>query len=160
MKRSILAVTAAALCFPALAQLPDMPPVKEGLWKIHTVDTYSNQPAQDETVSLCRSHAYDDSVRAKMKIIQSKCTTSKDTTVGNKRSISTSCDIGGMHTTANSVVTMSDNAYHSETVSTIVVSGKTSTDKSVQDQTYEGACPAGMSPGDRKLADGTIQKQR
>ncbi len=162
MKRSILAatLTIATLCLPALADFPSMPPVKEGLWKIHNVDTYPDQPTQDTTYFLCRSHAYDDSVREKMKTIQSHCVTSGDTTLGNKRSINTTCDISGYHTVSKATLTMSDNFYHSETDSTITISGHTSSDKTVQDQTYMGVCPAGMSPGDRKLADGTIQKHQ
>lgn len=93
-----------------------------------------------------------------MKVIQSHCVTSGDSTIGNKRSINTTCDISGYHTVSKATLTMSNNFYQSETDSTITVSGHTSSDKTVQDQTYMGACPAGMSPGDRKLADGTIQK--
>lgn len=162
MKRSTLAavLTTATLCLSALADFPNMPPIKEGLWKIHNVDASSGQPTQDTTYYLCRSHAYDDSVRAKAKAMQSKCVTSGDSTIGNKRSFSMTCDVGGFHTVSKSVLTMSDNAYHSETDSTMTMSGHSSTTKTVQDQTYAGACPAGMSPGDRKLSDGTIQKHR
>jgi hypothetical protein len=160
MKRSTLpaSLTSATLSLPALADFPSMPPVKEGLWKIHDVDTYSDQPTQDANYFLCRSHAYDESVREKMKTIQAHCVTSGATTLGNKRSINTTCDIGGYHPVSKAVLTMSDNFYHSETGSTITVSGHISSDKTVQDQTYVGVCPAGMSPGARKLADGTIEK--
>jgi hypothetical protein len=162
MKHSALAVavTVATLSVPAVAQLPNMPPIKEGLWKIHNVDSYSDSPTQDHTYSLCRSHAYDDSVRDKMKAVQAKCVTSSDTTVGNKRSMSVTCDVGGFRTSTKSVVTMSDNFYHSESESTMTSQGHSSTTKTIQEQTYMGACPAGMSPGDRKMADGSIQKHR
>jgi hypothetical protein len=160
MKRSALAatITLAALCPFALADLPNMPPIKEGLWKIHSVDTYSDQPAQDTTVYLCRSHAYDDSVREMMKKFESQCVISGDSTVGNKRSLTMSCTVSGYKTVTKSTVTMSDNFYRSETEATITASGHTSSNKTVQEQTYMGACPAGMSPGDRKRADGTIEK--
>jgi 5-hydroxyisourate hydrolase-like protein (transthyretin family) len=162
MKRFAFAAALAAttIGLSAFADLPDMPPIKEGLWKIHTVDTYPGQPTQDTTIFLCRDHAYDNSVREKMKTMKAKCVTSSDTTVGNKRMFTSTCDTGSYRTESKSVLTGSDNAYHTETDSTITVSGKTSTSKTVQDQTYMGPCPAGMSPGDRKLADGTIQKHR
>ena len=67
------------------------------------------------------------------------------------------CDIGGYHTVSKATLTMSDNAYRSETEITITVSGHTSTNKTVTDQTYMGACPADMFPGDRKRAGGTIE---
>lgn len=162
MKYSALAaaVTIATLSLPASAQLPNMPPVKEGLWRIHNVDSYSDAPAQDTTYSLCRNHAYDDSVRDQMKMLQSKCPTSSDTTVGNKRSISMTCDVSGYRTATRSVITMNNNFFHTETQSTMTSPSHTSNIKTVQDQTYMGACPAGMSPGDRKMADGSIQKHR
>lgn len=162
MKRFAFAatLTVATLGLSAFADLPDMPPIKEGLWKIHNVDTYADQPTQDHTYFLCRSHAYDDSVREKMKQMKDKCVTSGNTTIGNTRTFTTTCDIGGYHTVSKATLTGSDNSYHSETESTMTVSGKTSTSKTVMDQTYAGPCPADMSPGDRKLADGTIQKHR
>jgi hypothetical protein len=161
MKRyPLAALVAIALCLAAFADLPIMPPVKEGLWKIHNVDTYSDQPTQDNTYFLCRSHAYDDSVREKMKAMQSKCVTSSDASVGNKRSFTTTCDVAGYHTVTKANITIGDNSFHSETESTMTAGGHTSTNRTVQDQTYVGACPAGMAPGDRKLADGTIQKHR
>lgn len=48
MKRSALAatLTVATLCLPSLADFPSMPPVKEGLWKIHNVDIYPDQPTR------------------------------------------------------------------------------------------------------------------
>ena len=160
MKFSTVAIALVAViyCLPASADFPNMPPVKEGLWKIHTVDTYPDQPTQDTTVLLCRSHAYDDSVRTKAKKLESQCTVSSDTTVGNKHSSTVSCKTGAFATVSKSTVTMSDNAYHTETEATMTMAGKTSDTKTVQDQTYMGACPAGMAPGDRKLTDGTIQR--
>jgi hypothetical protein len=151
-------ILATTTCLSVFVQALDMPPMKEGLWKIHTVDTFSNAPGQDSTYSLCRNHAYDDSVRALAKKVEAHCKSSGESTTGNSHSVTMTCDIAGYHSVTAATYTVSENSSHSETNTTMTVSGQNSVDKSIQDQTYLGACPADMSPGDRKLPDGTIQK--
>jgi len=140
------------------AVLPEMPTLKEGLWKIHSVSTSAGQPPQESTTSLCRNHAYDQYVQGLAQKVMANCTLLSDAKLGGKRTITMSCKVNGTAITTKSVSTSSgDNYYRSETQTTYTPAlyGLTS-DSRVQEQTYAGACPAGMSPGDRKLADGQI----
>lgn len=141
------------------ADFPDMPPVKEGLWKIHSVDTTPGQPRTESTISLCRNHAYDQHVRDVAQKTLSTCSTLSDVKLGSKRSFTISCKISGSTITTKSVLTSTgDNYYRSESESTYSppLYGQSHLN-SVNEQTYVGACPAGMAPGDRMLANGEIQ---
>jgi hypothetical protein len=160
-KSSLIATTLLLLVGSACAQFPDMPLLKEGLWKIHMTDTdASGKTSNDSTTSLCRNHAYDVHVRELAANTMKACTTVSDTKLLGKRTITLSCKIGGSTVTTKSVISSSgEDEYHTESFTTYnpALYGATQSTM-VQEQTYAGACPAGMSPGDRKLADGTIQK--
>lgn len=156
---STLAVFLVLLGTAVAADLPDAPPMKEGLWKIHSTTTSPGQPPQDSTVSLCRDHAYDQSVRAMAQKTMASCTTISDVKLLGKRTMTVSCKISGSTITTKSVMTSTgDNEYRTESESTYspALYGQTESNM-VQEQTYAGACPAGMAPGDRKLANGQIQ---
>jgi hypothetical protein len=156
---STAAVFLFLLGFAAAADLPDQPPMKEGLWKIHMVTTSAGQPPTDSTFSLCRNHAYDDSVHAIMQKSMAKCTTVSSVKLLGKLTMTVSCKVGGSTLTTRSVVSSSgENSYHSESQTTYdpPLYGQ-SQSTMVQDQTFAGACPAGMNPGDRMLANGQIQ---
>ena len=139
---------------------PDMPPMKEGLWKIHNITADKGKPPDDTTLTLCRDHVYDNGARAAAKKMLDKCTSISDTKLLGKRTITMSCTIGGSKiVTKSTLVAASDTHYRSESTTTYdpPFYGQTQTSM-VQEQTYMGACPAGMSPGDRMTADGKIQK--
>jgi hypothetical protein len=147
------------LCVGRAADFPDMPPVKEGMWKIHSVDTAPGQPPTDSTMSLCRNHAYDQHVRDVAQKTLSTCSTLSDVKLGSKRALTISCKISGSTITTKSVLTATgDNYYRSESETTYspALYGQSHL-SSVNEQTYVGACPSGMAPGDRMLANGEIQ---
>jgi hypothetical protein len=161
MNKTLLA---AATCLIFLgvapaAEFPDAPPMKEGLWKIHTVTSSPGKPPQDANMSLCRNHAYDESVRVLAQKTMSSCSILSDVKLAGKRAMTASCKVQGSTITTKSVITSAgDNYYRSETQTSYspALYGM-SQDNMIQEQTYAGACPAGMSPGDRMLANGEIQ---
>ena len=160
MKKPILAATFLLLLGVAqAADFPNMPPLKEGLWKIHTADTTAGQKPTESTISLCRNHAYDQQVLKEAAKFLTACSTTTDTASGNTRTVVTSCKIANSTVVTHSTITtLSDTHYHTESLATYTppLYGQ-SRSTMVQDQTYLGACPANMQPGDRQLADGTIQ---
>jgi hypothetical protein len=87
------------------------------------------------------------------------CTILSDTTEGSKHLTETRCQIGGTTLTTKAVVTFqNENSPHSETHSTYSPAlGNVSETTMIQDQKYQGSCPAGISPGDMILSDGTVR---
>jgi hypothetical protein len=160
-KPAFIAVCLLLLGVAHAADFPNMPPMKEGFWKIRMVDTSPGEKPTESTYSLCRDHAYDLQVLETAKKFLAACTTNSDSTSGNKRSIVQSCKVGKSIIQTKSVLTVSgDTHYHSESSTTFTPALYGQTQGSmVQDQTYVGACPAGMHPGDRQRADGTIQRR-
>jgi hypothetical protein len=159
MQKKFLLVTAAMALPVAIASAQYLPSMKEGLWKIHSVttDMPSNETTTD-TYTICRSHAYDDHVRELVKSIKG-CTYKEGGDVGGKKMEESHCEISGMKIdTTGYVKETGDTAFHSEghTKYTPAMNKITETTM-VQDQTYVGACPAGMEPGDKKDSDGTVQ---
>lgn len=149
------AVAAFALLFTAAAA-QDIPTMKEGLWKLHMVTSSPGGKPEDTTYSLCRDHAYDQKAHELMK--RTGCTTSEASGAG-KRTFSTVCKVGDMTITSKGTLTSSgDTSFHSETTTTYspAMDGKSQA-TTVQDQTYIGACPADMNPGDIMAANGQIR---
>lgn len=159
MKRQALtALTLLAAIGTAYAL--DMPVMKEGLWKLHNISTSAGQKPDESTFFLCRDHAYD--LKAKALVDQSlkSCTKISDSTSGGKRYLNMTCKVGTSTLTSKAVITSAgDTYYRSETSTTYTppLYGEAQSSM-VAEQTWVSACPAGMSPGDRKLADGTIHK--
>jgi len=147
----------------ALVRAADEPVLKEGLWSIHTETT--SQPGGKKTVgnrSLCRSHAYDQEVRARAKAQAPDCKTIVDKSDGAKWENETECVIAGTTTHSKSTVTRAgENAVHSETHATYNPPlGGVAEMSMAMDQKYVGACPAGVDPGDSIGADGKVMKAR
>jgi hypothetical protein len=162
MKKPILAATFLLLLGVAHADFPNMPPLKEGLWKIRMVDTTAGQKPTDNTYSLCRSHAWDQQVRQIALKVLANCSTTTDTKSGNTRTVVTSCKLSGSSVITKSVLTsISDTHFRTDTLATFTppMFGR-SQDSMTQEETFLGACPAGMQPGDHQLPDGTIQHHR
>lgn len=154
--------SAAAFLTIGIVCAQDAPLVKEGLWSIHTV-TIDEPGAKkvEGTRSICRSHAYDESVRARAKAQAAKCKTNVENRSGSKIETETDCVVAGSEIHSKGTATLSgDTASHSEThiTYTPAMYGVTASTM-IQDQKYVGACPAGMAPGDFMAADGTIQKR-
>lgn len=164
MKKPILATI--CLLFLGVAHavdFPNMPQLKEGLWKIHMIDNTPGSKPTDTTYNLCRDHAWDEHARQLAKTVMVSCATPTDTTSGNSRSIVTSCKIANSTVLSKSTLTSSNGGtfFHTESHTTFTppLYGE-SQDNMIQEQTFLGACPAGMQPGDHQLSDGTIQHHR
>src|SRR5579871_3971230 len=103
--KPLIPVAAALLVLVGLASPGDEPAVKEGLWSIHT-ETLS-QPGNKKvegTRSLCRSHAYDEEVRARSKPQSAaNCKTIVDQSSGGRSESETECVVAG--TTAHGKAT-------------------------------------------------------
>jgi hypothetical protein len=144
------------------ARAIDVPVMKEGFWKLHMVTSTPGDKPDDTTYYLCRDHAYDLKVKAIADNAMKSCTNLSDTTSGGKRYLNMTCTAGGSKITSKAVITSTgDSYYRTETSSTFSPPlGGESASNMVQEQTWVGACPAGMSPGDRKMSDGSIQHHR
>jgi hypothetical protein len=137
----------------------DPPAMKEGLWSIHTVST--DQPGNkrtEGTQKLCRSHAYDERVRAMAAQQSAKtCKTISENSAGGTTTSENQCTVGGSVLKTKAVVTLNGDSAHSETHTTYTPAmyGMSETSM-VMDQKYLGACPAGVQPGDRIGPDGKV----
>jgi hypothetical protein len=139
----------------------DMPVMKEGLWKLRSDTTSAGEKPDESTYFLCRDHAYDLKVKAIVDQTMKSCSNISDSTSGGKRYLNMTCKVGSSSLTSKAVITSTgDTYYRAETTTTYTppLYGQTQSNI-VLEETWVSACPAGMSPGDRKLADGTIQKR-
>jgi len=135
----------------------DAPPLKEGFWSIHSVST--DQPSgkkREVTRSICRNHAYDDHVREMAKKIPATCKTISETSTGGTTTTETECTVQSTVVHSKTTVTAtSETATHLETHTTYTPPlGGMSESTMVMDQTYTGACPDGVEPGDMVTPDG------
>jgi hypothetical protein len=124
--------------------------MKEGLWSIRDVDTTNpGNKISDSTHSVCRSHAWDQEVQAESKKVMKSCTVLTDTTAGNKHVTEAKCQIVATTITTRAVITsLNENSVHSGThASYSPALGNVSDTTTIQDQKYQGSCPAGISPG-------------
>ena len=157
MKKTALAALTLLLTVGAARAL-DVPNMKEGLWKLHMVSNSPGSQPSETNYSICRDHAYDQLVH-ELAMKQPGCAIAEGSATGNKRSFTGTCKVGDTTIKSVSTVTYSgDTSFHSETSTTYspALYGKTQ-ESTVQDQTYVGACPAGMNPGDIMSADGQIR---
>jgi hypothetical protein len=157
MRNVLLAVSMAALAMP-VARATDPPEIKEGLWQIHTQTTDNPGAKKSEgTYSLCRDHAYDKSVQAKVKQMPG-CTAANESFEAGKYSVQSHCVRAGTTIDSKSTTTsQGDTVLRSETHATYspALFG-VSESTMVTEQKYAGSCPAGVQPGDRINADGSV----
>jgi hypothetical protein len=157
--RKILIVSAATFLL-SMARAADPPLLKEGLWEIRgqSIENPGGKKT-DFTYRLCRNHAYDKAMDALVKNVKD-CTTAFDS-LGNGRYTSASrCAVAGTVIVSKGTYTYeSSTSTRSESYATYTPAFHGKTDETmIQDQTYIGGCPAGMKPGDRVKADGTLQR--
>ncbi len=142
---------------PLILVAADAPSLKEGFWSIHSVST--EQPSgkkREVTRSICRSRAYDDYVRERAKKIPPTCKIVTDSSSGGTTVMETECAVQEttVHGKTTTTIT-SETAVHSETHTTYTppLAGMSEMTM-VMDQTYTGACPEGVEPGDMIGPDG------
>ena len=142
----------------AAAWAADPPQMKDGLWSVHTVTTENpGDKKSDQTFSMCRNQAYDKAVREAAKTNQKGCTWEEKFEPG-KFIANSHCVVGATTIESKGTTTFSsDTAAHAETHATYTppMAGMAEIIM-VMDQKYVGACPAGVEPGDRVNADGTV----
>ncbi len=160
MKKNLLISASAAFTLAiGVSTAADAPDMKEGLWSIHTQSTDSPGNKKSEGMfSLCRSHAYDQTIRARAKAMKG-CTVIGESLVPGKYSSETRCTIPGGTTIDSKGTTtfQSDTATHTENHSTYTppLNGMNGSSM-IMDQKWVSSCPAGMQPGDRMNADGAV----
>jgi hypothetical protein len=159
MKRTKMLVYIGGILLPlGIALAANAPSLKEGLWSVHTV-TINNPGNQksEGTVSICRSHAYDESVEALAKNMKG-CTTISESFEGGKRSVDMRCTVAtSVIETKGKTTFDGDTSAHSEIHATYTPAMAGISEMTmIQDQKYVGSCPAGVQPGDRISADGTV----
>ncbi len=155
--RKLPAIAVATVVLIGLAQAIDYPRMKEGLWAIsqQTISSPGNVKRQI-TQKICRSHAYDDYARARLRNAPG-CKASENFS-GSTYTTELECIIKGTTTKSKTVVTMQgDSAVHSESHSTYSPAlGGMSDMTIIQDQKYAGSCPSGIAPGDLISEDGKV----
>jgi hypothetical protein len=109
---------------------------------------------------LCRDHAYDKETGDLVK--NNKNCTTKLQSLGNDRfSAASRCTVSGILIVSQGLsVYQSGVSVHSESAATYTPPLYGKTDETiVADQHYLGSCPAGMKPGDRLMADGSVVRR-
>lgn len=159
MKRRTLYTATAFLLAATIALAGGPPALKEGLWLLNrqAIDNPGNKKEVWPPIKICRDHAYDQYVLQLVKKVPG-CTTVSESTHGNTYLIDMKCVIGTTTLETKSTTTaQGDTASHGEshTLYTPAMDGKTETIM-IADAKYLGSCPAGMQPGDRMDANGSI----
>jgi uncharacterized membrane protein YhiD involved in acid resistance len=138
----------------AVADQPELPPLKEGLWESHT--TMVIQSAKHESVlKVCRTHQTDKAVKDQSKAIGEnlrkvrQCTDTTTQQSAGSYSSEAHCLKDGS-VTKTTVTFQGDTSYHME------MHRKDNQSESVTtiDDKYVGSCPADMKPGDAIMGDG------
>jgi hypothetical protein len=157
MKRTgLLAGIALVVPVALFAMGTDDPPLKEGLWSLHTVSTYGDGSKTDDTTLICRSHAYEEYVKGLSAEALKMCKTT-ETVHGNTRTQESACKAAGITILVTETSTYTgDTAIHSEQHSKYSPPQPKMTDSTIREHKYLGPCPANMKPGDTKDSDGTI----
>jgi hypothetical protein len=155
MKKKMLV---SAVAFWALASAANPPELKEGLWSAHTQSVASpGNKKSDETYTLCRNHAYDQSVQALAKSMKG-CTTVSEGFQGGKYSADLHCVVAGTAIESKSTTTyQGDTSAHSESHAIYAPAMAGISEMTmIMDHKYLGSCPAGAQPGDQTNADGSV----
>jgi hypothetical protein len=153
----VLAYAGLLLLPVAIAIAANHPDLKEGLWSVRTqtINNPGNKKSEG-TYTICRSHAFDQS--AETLVRNMKGCTMNESSQGNKYSAEMHCTVGTTVIDSKETATYDgDTATHAETHATYTpaMAGISETTM-IQDQKYTGTCPAGIQPGDRTNADGTV----
>jgi hypothetical protein len=157
MQKVILAIAATGLVL-LTAGPTDPPLVKEGLWEVHTETTNNPSGKKSEgSYTLCRTHEFDQAMRANEKSMKGCNTVSENFQNGSYTS-EIQCKIGATTIDSKGTTTFTgDTAIHSETrTSYSPAMGGTTDSTIVMDSKYTGACPDGVAAGDRTNTDGSV----
>ena len=133
------------------------PKLKEGLWTVHTQSSNAVGKPSIGEYTICRDQAFDDHSESLANAMKG-CTKVRETFDGHRYVSEVRCSVGKTVIDSKAEVTFhGDTETHSESSSTFTppMDGM-STMTMTMDQKYLGSCPAGVKPGDRTSADGTV----
>jgi hypothetical protein len=152
------AVSVAALLLLGANPFASDPPArKEGLWVTHSVETKNpGNKRAESTWTTCRSHAFDQQFLKDFNA-RSPCTVT-ESVHGNVHESDYVCAVAGVKANRKEVNTyQGDTAIHLESHVTFspAMNGVTETAQ-VADDTYVGACPSELQPGDMTNGDGKV----
>lgn len=155
-RRLVLPMSALLLVSGAVLA-DDPPPLKEGLWSIHSHGVqHPGDKKSDSTSTLCRTHAYDAQTRERAKNMKD-CSTVKEALEGSKYSTESVCTIEGSTVDSKSTTEFRGNTTHTEARVTYSPPLRGVSDSTLtQDQKYLGNCPAGAEGGDLMTPDGAM----
>ena len=141
-----------------LALAIEPPQMKEGLWSVRTQMTDDpGNVKRDFTQKLCRSQAYDQHALDLAKNLKG-CKVVSENFTGGTYTAESECNVQGAVIKSKATTTyQGDTAFRSESHATYTPAFHGVSETTVMvDQKYLGACPAGVQPGDRIAADGSI----
>ena len=138
----------------AVADQPQLPPLKEGLWESHTTMVMQNTK-HESVLKVCRTHKTDKAVTDQSKATGEnlrklrQCTDTITHQSAGSYSSESHCAKDGS-VTKTTVTIQGDTSYHLE------MHRKDSQSESATtiDDKYMGSCPADMKPGDAIMGDG------
>lgn len=142
----------------AAAHAASPPQLQQGLWDIRVQNTENPGAKKTEyTFRLCRDHAYDKETDDLVKN-NKNCTTKLRSLGSGRFSAASRCTLSGIVIVSQGLsVYQGGGSVHSESAATYTPPLYGKTDETViEDQHYLGSCPAGMKPGDRLMADGSV----
>jgi hypothetical protein len=156
MTNRILAAAAMLLASATIARAdePQLPPLKEGLWESHTQQKTKTNKIES-VLKLCRTHEYDQIVRASVKLAGentrklNQCSETVKRKSANSYSSEMRCVIDGSVTK----VTMTFQGDTSYRMDMHLKNGKSETEMIIDDR-YVGSCPSDMKPGDAVTGEG------
>lgn len=159
--RSLAPCSALAVVLLALghARALDVPSVAEGLWSVRIENRYFPSDRRTvDTATLCRSHAYDQYVLRTEREALKACTIISERLALGTLTRETRCGIEGHQVHTTFIESLRPDSVHAEVQTTYSPAlGDITGVKMRLDSHYIGACPAGMQPGDRTTADGTVE---
>jgi hypothetical protein len=149
-----------AATFP-VARAAGPPRLQEGLWEIRVQSTENPGGKSTEySFKLCRDHAFDRQTDDLVKN-NKNCTTQLQSLGGDRFSAASRCTVSGILIVSKGLsIYQKNTSVHSESAATYSppLYGKTD-ETMIQDQRFLGNCPAGMKPGERILADGSLVRR-
>jgi uncharacterized membrane protein YhiD involved in acid resistance len=138
----------------AIADQPELPPLKEGLWESHTTMVIQNTK-HESVLKLCRTHQTDKAVKDQSKATGEKlrkarqCTDTITQQSAGSYSSESHCAKDGS-VTKITVSIHGDTSYHLE----MHRKDNQSESATTIDDKYVSNCPADMKPGDAIMGDG------
>jgi uncharacterized protein DUF3617 len=132
------------------------PPMKDGLWMVHTTQTQQGKTVQDLSMKMCKAKETSNPMKAAGTEERKKneCTAKITRPAANTVIEEDHCAKGPNAGAVNKLTYtyQGDTAYHME----MLLNGKDTATGMVMDGKYLGSCPAGMKPGNVLMPDGKI----